>query len=133
MVTSGKHLAIVRSRSGREPLSTHPEPLEDFVTNLQKHPNHDKLSTYLCNDSLKLKPVDFKTKYSFLGHQQPTINASAELLNDEALSHSPQSEITLTELKLWHSDKRARNLKRTAARPRSLFDLYTLQIYIVGI
>lgn len=108
MKTSRHCKIMVRPRA---PVNA-PELLEDFVANLQKHPKHNRQSTYECNDSLKLKPVDFKTKYSPLGYQQLTINASVELLNDEALSHSPQSEVTLTELKLWHSEKQARSLER---------------------
>jgi hypothetical protein len=49
---------------------------------------------------------------NYLGHQEHTLHASVSFLNDVPLSHSPRSEITMTELNFWHSEERIPNIKR---------------------
>ncbi|KAI0809439.1 HET-domain-containing protein [Xylaria sp. FL0064] len=83
--------------------------LAKFVAYLQKH-DDDGQSTHMCSSSFKQKPMDAK-RYSPLGHQEVTLQASVELLNDEPLSHLPQSQITLTKLSFWHPEKRERNFR----------------------
>ncbi|KAI0472244.1 heterokaryon incompatibility protein-domain-containing protein [Xylaria cf. heliscus] len=87
-----------------------PQLLEGFAANLQKHLHDGGQSTYECVDNFKKRP---KTSSS-LGYKELTLHASAECLNDEPLSHSPQSEITLTDLKLWHSEKRVKGFRQFA-------------------
>ncbi|KAI0445723.1 heterokaryon incompatibility protein-domain-containing protein [Xylaria telfairii] len=87
-----------------------PHLLEEFVASLQKHLDDGGQSTYTCVDNFKKRhknssPLIFKDL---------TLHASAECLNDEALSHSSQSEITLTDLKLWHSENRITSFKQFA-------------------
>ncbi|KAI1347725.1 HET-domain-containing protein [Xylaria sp. FL0043] len=86
-----------------------PQLLAKFLTYLQKHDDGGQ-STHMCNGSFKQKPRDAK-RYSPLGHQEVTLQASVELLNDGPLSHSPQSQITLTKLSFWHPEKRERNFR----------------------
>lgn len=88
-----------------------PQLLNSFISSLQqKKVDYGGDSTYMCSDSLKHEPQNLK-KYLPLGQQEVTLHATAELLNDECLSHSPQSEITLTKLGCWHSEKRAKDFK----------------------
>ncbi|KAI0428999.1 HET-domain-containing protein [Xylaria sp. FL1042] len=87
-----------------------PQLLGKFAAYLQNHDDRIGHSTYMCSDSFKQKPRDIK-RYSPLGHQEATLHASVELLNDGPLSHSPQSEITLTKLSFWHPEKRARDFR----------------------
>ncbi|KAI1734939.1 heterokaryon incompatibility protein-domain-containing protein [Xylaria scruposa] len=87
-----------------------PKLLEGFATYLQKHLDHDGQSTYICVDNLKKRPKNS----SGLGYKELTLHASVEYLNDEPLSHSLQSEITLTDLKLWHSEKRIKGFGQFA-------------------
>ncbi|KAI0518308.1 HET-domain-containing protein [Xylaria bambusicola] len=98
---------LVRPQAPDEPIQL----LESFVSSLQqKQCEYSGQSTHVCSDSYKQEPGNMK-KYWPLGHQEVTLHATAELLNDESLSHSPESEITLTKLGCWHSEKRARDLK----------------------
>ncbi|KAI0971023.1 heterokaryon incompatibility protein-domain-containing protein [Xylaria arbuscula] len=64
-----------------------------------------------CSDSFKERSKNIK-RFLPLGHLEGTLHADVELMNDEFLSHSPQSEITLTKLSLWHSEKRSRDFKK---------------------
>ncbi|KAI1425616.1 HET-domain-containing protein [Xylaria sp. FL1777] len=92
-----------------------PQLLETFVTHLQKHIGDSRQSTYLCSDSFKQRSRNFN-RYLPFGHNEVTLHASAELLNDEPLSHLPESEITVTKLNFWHSEKRTRDFKRQLGR-----------------
>ncbi|KAI0555731.1 HET-domain-containing protein [Xylaria curta] len=87
-----------------------PQLLGGLATYLQKHLDHDGQSTYVCVDNLKKRPKNS----SGLGYKELTLHASVECLNDEPLSHSPQSEITLIDLKLWHSEKRVKGFRQFA-------------------
>ncbi|RYC64916.1 hypothetical protein CHU98_g1322 [Xylaria longipes] len=87
-----------------------PQLLERFAAYLQKHLDDGGQSTYVCVDSFKKR----LKKSSSLVYKELTLHASAECLNDEPLSHSSQSEITLTDLKLWHSEKRVNGFKQFA-------------------
>ncbi|KAI3327717.1 HET-domain-containing protein [Xylariaceae sp. AK1471] len=81
-----------------------PQLLKHFVAGLPKHSAGGEQSTpkQSFNDNVM--------KYT--GYQEYTLCASVSFLNDVPLSHSPQSEITLTELNLWHSEERAPDVKR---------------------
>ncbi|GAW15015.1 hypothetical protein ANO14919_044230 [Xylariales sp. No.14919] len=87
--------------------------LGQFVASLGGHLDDSGQSTYMCNDSFKQRSKNIK-KYSPLSHEEFTLHASAEFLNDEPLSHSPHSEITLTKLNFWHSEKRAKDFRQLA-------------------
>ncbi|KAI0457300.1 HET-domain-containing protein [Xylaria acuta] len=77
-----------------------PQLLEGFAAYLQKHLDDGGQSTPKNSPSL--------------GYKDLALHASVECLNDEPLSHSSQSEITLTDLKLWHSEKRVKGFKQFA-------------------
>ncbi|KAI1753036.1 heterokaryon incompatibility protein-domain-containing protein [Xylaria castorea] len=87
-----------------------PQLLEGFATYLQKHLDDGGQSTYVCVDNLKKRPENSLSR----GYKELTLHASTECLNDERLSHSSQSEITLTDLKLWHSEKRIKGFRQFA-------------------
>ncbi|TGJ88051.1 hypothetical protein E0Z10_g720 [Xylaria hypoxylon] len=87
--------------------------LGKFMASLREHLHNSGQSTYTCSDSFKHRSKSIK-KYLPLSHGESTLHASAEFLNDEPLSHSQQSEITLTKLNFWYSEKRAKDFKRLA-------------------
>lgn len=87
-----------------------PQLLDEFVASLQKHLDDGGQSTYACVDNFKKRPKSS----SPLRFKDLTLHASVECLNDEALSHSSQSEITLTDVKLWHSEQRIKSFKQFA-------------------
>ncbi|KAI1311092.1 heterokaryon incompatibility protein-domain-containing protein [Xylaria venustula] len=88
-----------------------PKLLEEYVVYIQKHLNDNGQSTHRGTDTFKEKSKNIKRVLQ-QGHVEGTLHAEVELMNDEYLSHSPQSEITLTKLSLGHSEKRSRDLKK---------------------
>ncbi|GAP85716.1 putative vegetative incompatibility protein HET-E-1 [Rosellinia necatrix] len=76
-----------------------PGLLKRFVADLREHPRAG-WSAEPCSDSMTLE-------YGLL-------HASVEFLGDAPLSHAPQSEITLTTLNIWSTERGRRNSIRGA-------------------
>ncbi|KAJ2984833.1 hypothetical protein NUW58_g5851 [Xylaria curta] len=93
-----------------------PQLLSTFVAHVQKHIDDGGQSTYMCDGSFKQRFRGFG-EHSPLGYQNFTLHASAGFLNDEPLSYSHRSEITLTELNLWSSGKRAKTFDQFGENP----------------